>query len=118
MGPNPSLFREMQKPYSSPEEADKQLTEFCLAVEELRAKYGVSQVLLTIAANVIYPPKGEGEEPSEGTVTTYFHIGDEMHAERMAAWTMGATSSWRQQKIAEILDHAGGIKVKKRKSPR
>jgi hypothetical protein len=102
MGPNPARYRELQKPYESPEFAEQQLTEFCEAVEELRTKFGVAQVLVVIEANVVYPPKRDDDEATEGSVSMVCHFGDNLHAERMAAFALGRLSAERQELIAEV----------------
>ena len=91
-------YRRLNEPKASPDVANAEIAEFFREARELRQKYKLPDVLIVVAATVMYPD-GAGE----GRVMTYAHFGDSREAETMAAYAYGAETAERRSIIARML---------------
>jgi hypothetical protein len=105
---NPALYRTMLEPVSV-DEANANLTKFFEEVYAIREKHHLPDVHITIQVNIRY------DDGSEGTVLTSMHIGNELQAEAMTAYSHGRQAALRQERISLLADE-GGCAIKKQKN--
>lgn len=106
MSADPKLYRQMEVPFSSQEEASKASQAFANELKELRQKHRMRDVAYT-AMFAYESNEGEADAIVSG------HFGNSLNAEAMLAYALGAVQSERQAHIGELLR---GIKKGERSS--
>lgn len=107
--PNPSLFREMAKPYSNLAEAEKEISAFFEGIEQLREKHHIE------TAYVILRNTAMDEEGREIEFHSTFSLGNQLLAESLCAYAFGTEQARRQERIAAILASSGTVKQRPHK---
>ncbi len=100
MGPNHKLYRELNKPFSSPEELDAAIKAFQRDVEDARKRHRILNIVMMVQCPVM---TDADTETMMGTDACY---GDAGQWESMAARMLGAIQADRQRNIAEIITNA------------
>lgn len=95
---DPDLYRDLSHPFEARADASKAIEDFFEELYEIRAKYNIPDLVMCVQVNI----KGEG--PSYATIS----IGDDNHAESMAAMAYGEEVMRRQKRISQYL--GGAIK--------
>lgn len=93
---NPSNYRRLCEPFESMEVANNAAQAFWEEFYELRNKHHIADCLV-ICRFAVATDKGEG------IVHMRMHAGDEMHAENMAAFALGAAQVERQEATARFI---------------
>lgn len=107
MGANPKLYRELQQPFTSQDEAQKASSAFQDELAELRKKHRMRDLLVVAMFSYGF---GDGEVgESESIICSSF--GDPVQAETMAAYALGTIQSERQHRIGQLLK---GVRVGRR----
>lgn len=93
---NPKNYRKMSEPFPDADTANQVLSDFFTELSELREKYRVADVLCIVAVNVQY-------DETEGRALTYFHAGDELNTESLAAYGYGRAQAERREVVNQLL---------------
>ncbi len=94
--PNPKLYREMSKPFSSMQEANAALQAFMDELGELRKKHKLPDVYFCV--RISYEKDGE-----ELPAMTHGGYGDSLEHESMLAFAIGQVQSDRQEMISDLM---------------
>ncbi|HXP52144.1 MAG TPA: hypothetical protein VN922_19465 [Bacteroidia bacterium] len=90
-------YHELSKPFESEEQANEKLNAFFDEIYELRKKYKVPDVLITIKADVM------GEEGSASSFFSSHSYGAAANALSMAAYTYGVIDKTAKDAIGKLL---------------
>lgn len=90
---NPSLYRDLDKPFESPASANVAVQAFWDDVYALREKHRIPDILM-----VMRVPLDEGDS------FVMMTAGNQLYAESMAAFGFGQATADRQQMISRVLD--------------
>lgn len=99
-----SNYWDLCKPFESTEALEDAVRGFWEEFYELRNKYRLTDVHVTVRASV----------KDAGDVMTTLHAGSEMYVEAMTAWALGRAQGDRQEIIAKMVS---GRSVKRRSDP-
>lgn len=94
---DPDNYREMSKPFASPNEANGALTLFFDEVRELRKKHRIRDVHMLVSVRTTDADGVEGDAMSAS------HLGDPAVGELMLAWGFGRAGAERRQTIRRIM---------------
>lgn len=96
MSADPKLYRKLEIPFSSQEEASKAIQAFTEGLKELRKKHRVRD--FAYSAMLAYE-----SNDGESDVIVSGHLGNSLNAEAMLAYALGAVQSERQAHIGGLL---------------
>lgn len=96
MSADPKLYREMEVPFASQEEAAKASAAFADDLAEIRKKHRMRDVAYTVMFSY-ESPEGESQAITSG------HLGNSMNAESMLAYALGVVQSDRQAYVGSLL---------------
>lgn len=99
-GPNTSRYLEMQQPHESMSALDEATKAFFVDVAKARVKHRMTDVHVIMQANV------KTESGGIGSATSSIHLGSELNAEGMIAFSLGREQRARQERIADLLSKA------------
>lgn len=91
----PETYRELCKPFTDADEAEKSLEAFFDELYELRCKHHITDVHVIVRMPI-----------ADSAVMTSFHLGNELLCEPMTAWAFGYEQSQRQSRINKIISDA------------
>lgn len=103
---NAANYRKCLEPFVSPEEANNELEAFWNEFYELRNKYGIPDMLVTLMFSI-------ATEDDEVQHLAMFSCGSDMNVERMAAYAHGRASAQAKELMGRYLSMCNKAKGKK-----
>jgi len=94
---DPALYHEMAQPFETPEAANDAISAFYEDVRGLRRKHKIRDVLIVVFDSATY---GDGKV---GEFMNTIHMGSELHALSMAAYSYGQQQADHREMIAKIV---------------
>lgn len=98
---DPDLYRRLSEPFEDEAEAEAALTAFHADLRRIRAKHGIPDLVVAWRINI-------ASIPNSGAALGNAQMGDELHAESIAAWLFGKLQQERKRAIADLLAANGG----------
>lgn len=109
-----ATYREMAKPFESPDAANKAVEAFFVDLGEIRRKHKITDILCVIGGSCIYPKSEESDE-TDGLFITEHSYGATVMREILAAWVLGRVQSQHREIVAKMLSEGGEKRKKKAK---